>query len=128
MSLSLPLSLKLLISTPSPSSVFSYLPSDGTVWFIGRGWLKDPLLLLRRQRGVEWDDFHVTDFGTQVIDLPLDPLTGFVDFLKDGESATFNSGVACRIKQTPGETMEASLDDVIGGCLLQYICSCYRSI
>lgn len=59
-----------------------YLPSDGTIWFIGWGWLEDPLLLLRRQRGVQWDDFDVTDFGPQVVDLPLDSLAGFIDFLK----------------------------------------------
>lgn len=72
---------------PAPPSVFittrqSYLPSDGTIWFIGWGWLKDPLLLLWRQRGVQWDDFDVTDFRPQVFDLPLDPLAGFVNFLK----------------------------------------------
>lgn len=75
-----------------------YLPSDGTTWFIGWGWLKDPLLLLWRQRGVQWDDLDVADFRPQVFDLPLDALAGFVNFLKEA-SATINPGVTCVRKQ-----------------------------
>lgn len=73
--------------TSPPLSVFIatrplYLPSDGTAWFIGWGRLEDPLLLLWRQRGVQWDDLHIAHFWPQVVDLPLDPLAGFVNFLK----------------------------------------------
>lgn len=65
-----------------------YLPSDGAIGFIWRGWLKDPLLLLRGQRRVQRDDFDVADVGPQVVDLPLDPLAGFINFLNDGAKAT----------------------------------------
>lgn len=108
---------------PPPPSVFIatrplYLPSDGATWFIGWGWLKDPLLLLWRQRGVKRDDLDITDFRPQVVDLPLDSLAGFINFLKDG-SATINPGVTCVCKQqtqnrlwtTPGWTMAVNLDD-----------------
>lgn len=71
----------------------SYLPSDCTIRFIRRGRLEDPLLLLRRQRRVQRDDFDIADFGPQVVDLPLDSLAGLVDFLQDG--ARVNPGVAC---------------------------------
>lgn len=79
---------------PPPQSVFIatrqlYLPSNGTIWFIGWGWLKDPLLLLWRQCGVQRDDFDITNIRPQVVDLPLDSLAGFVNFLKDG-GATIN--------------------------------------
>lgn len=70
-----------------------YLPSEGAVRFIGWGWLKDPLLLLGRQRGVQWDDLHIADLGPQLIDLPLDALAGFINFLKD-ESVMINPRVA----------------------------------
>lgn len=79
---------------PPPLKVFIatgvlYLPSNGTIWFIGWGWLKDPLLLLWRQCRVQRDDFHITNFRPHVVDLPLDSFAGFINFLKD-ESMTIN--------------------------------------
>lgn len=149
---SISLSAHPLLQTPCfnlpPLSVFIavrqlYLPSNGTTWFIGWGWFKDPLLLLWGQRRVQWDDFDVTDIRPQVVDLPLDSLAGFVNFLKDG-GTTINLGVTCVCKQQNQTGSEQHLDKqwrciwVIGkargggqgnlGSLLQYICSNYRSI
>lgn len=104
LSTSTPLHFSLL--QPPPQSVFIatrqlYLPSNGTIWFIGWGRLEDPLLLLWRQRGVQRDDFDIANIRPQVVDLPLDSFAGFVNFLKDG-GATVNpaSLYGCK-RQTP---------------------------
>lgn len=60
-----------------------YLPPDGSVGLAGWWRLKDPLLLLGRQRRVQRDDFDVPRVVSQVVDVPLDALAGLVDFLKD---------------------------------------------
>lgn len=109
-------SLKTPLSNSSPSRVLTatrqlYLPSDGTTWFIGWGWLKDPLLLLWRQRGVQRDDLDIADIGAQVVDLPLDPLAGFVNFLKDA-SVTINPGCHLCVKGGKNQTaFEQHLDE-----------------
>lgn len=59
-----------------------YLPADGAAWFAWWRWLKDPLLLLWRQRGVERDDFDVTNLRPEIVNLSFDPFAGFVDFLE----------------------------------------------
>lgn len=59
-----------------------YLPANGTAGFAGWRWLKDPLLLLWWQRGVERDDFDVANLRAEIINLTFDPFAGFVDFLE----------------------------------------------
>lgn len=59
-----------------------YLSSYCTVGLPWRRWLKDPLLLLWGQCGIQWNDFNVSNFRSKVIDLSLDPFTGLINFLK----------------------------------------------
>lgn len=60
-----------------------HLSSNCTIRLSWRRRLKDPLLLLWWQCGIEWNDLDVSNFRTQVIHLPLDPFAGFINFLKD---------------------------------------------
>lgn len=59
-----------------------YLPADGSAGFAGWRRLKDPLLLLWWQRGVERDDFDVANLRAKIVNLTFDPFAGFVDFLE----------------------------------------------
>ena len=61
-----------------------YLSSYSTAGLPGRRRLKDPLLLLRGQGGVQGDDLDVPHLGPQVVHLPLDPLARLVDLLEKG--------------------------------------------
>ena len=45
-----------------------------------------------RQRRVERNAFELADFGTQIVDLSLDPLAGLLDLLLPGEE---EQDVAC---------------------------------
>lgn len=80
------------------------------------GWLEDPLVLLWRQR----DDSDVAIVGPQVVDLPLDSLAGFVDFLKDG-CVTINPGVTYLSNTWLNNGSECGRGN--GGSPLQNICS-----
>lgn len=60
-----------------------YLSSYCTVGLPWRGRLKYPLLLLWGQRGIQWNDFDVSNFRSEVIYLTLDPFAGLINFLKE---------------------------------------------
>lgn len=60
-----------------------YLSSYCAIGLPWRRRLKDPLLLLWGQRGIQWNDFYVANFRSKVIDLTLDPLAGLIDFLQE---------------------------------------------
>lgn len=60
-----------------------YLSSNCSILFFWRWRLKDALLLLRRECGIQWNDFDVTDFRAQIINLALYSLTGFINFLQN---------------------------------------------
>lgn len=60
-----------------------YLSSYCAVGLPWRRRLKDPLLLLWWQRGIQWNDFDVSNFRSKVIYLTLDPFAGLINFLKD---------------------------------------------
>lgn len=60
-----------------------YLSSYCTIRLSWRRWLKDPLLLLWWQCGIQWNDFDVSNFWSKVIYLTFDPFTGLINFLKD---------------------------------------------
>lgn len=55
------------------------LAADGTVGFVRRGGLEDPLLKVGRQRGIQRNALHVPDLRTEVVYLALDTLTCFLD-------------------------------------------------
>lgn len=59
-----------------------YLSSYSTIGLPRRRRLKDPLLLLWRQCGIQWNDFDVSDIRSKVIYLTLDPFTGLINFLR----------------------------------------------
>jgi len=58
------------------------LSSYRTIGLPWRRRLKDPLLLLWGQRGIQWNDFDVSDFRAEVIDLTFDPLASLINFLE----------------------------------------------
>lgn len=59
-----------------------HLSSYCTIRLPRRRRLKDPLLLLRWQRGIQWNDLDVSDLWSKVIHLALYPFAGLINFLK----------------------------------------------
>lgn len=67
----------------------THLSSDCTIRLPWRRRLKDSLLLLRRQRGVQWNDLDISDLWSKVIHLTLYPFAGLVNFLREQRDLFF---------------------------------------
>lgn len=74
--------IHLIYNAQHASIIKVYLSSYCTIGLSWRRRLKDPLLLLWWQCGIQWNDFDVSNFRSEVIDLTLDPFAGFINFLK----------------------------------------------
>ena len=58
-----------------------HLPAYGPVGFVGGSGLKNPLLKVGGQRGVEGDAFERPHVRSKILNLSLKPLTSFFYFL-----------------------------------------------
>lgn len=84
-----------LTAQPTVKSILkqhtTYLSSYCAVLFFWWGRFKNPLLLLRRKGRIQWNDFDVTHFRTQVINFTFYPLAGFINLLQNNNSGWKNS-------------------------------------
>lgn len=65
-----------------------YLSSYCAIGLSWRRRLKDPLLLLWWQCGIQWNDFDVSNLRSKVIYFTLDPFAGLINFLKENLDLT----------------------------------------
>lgn len=64
-------------------ALLCYLSSNCSILLFWRRRFKNALLLLRWECRVQWNDFNVTNFRAQIINLTFYSLAGFINFLQN---------------------------------------------